>query len=350
MQIKTEDIIIYGMSFSPVDVKQDLEDIKQGSTLTTDIDTVVLELFKKYIVYIWNKNTEKFYAADFIDSESRTYDIEKDLNASLDFDLAKKDEFEAFNKISKKLAYQLVSFMKGTTNPKAGILFILNTKIGDFNYLCILKVDVAKEEIHIWFDEEDLKITYDRVENVLPDPKKLQKGAIYPHPSLDKDLKILQETYKATFFDQFLQCKRELTEYKQFKEIPKIVSAVNEELSPDVEINAEQVTTDSFTELKSDESFTTQKLVDLAKKAAPEAKEEVVRESVQQELKKRGIRNIDVGRGAIKKYKEEIRIDDITIKGPMKSIEDKVTIEEKNGAYCVMIKGNTKPRVEIKLK
>jgi len=348
MRIEIGDILINGMAFSPVDAAQNLEDIKQGSTLTTDVDVVVLDLFKEYIAYIWNTNTEKVYATDFIHSESRTYDIENDLTTGLDLDLTKEDGFEEFNRISKKLAHQLVSVMKGTTKPGAGILFIVNTKINDSNYLCILKVDVAKEEIRIWFDEEDLKITYDLVENVLPDPKKLQKGAIYPHPTLEKNLKILQETYTATYFDQFLQCKRELTEFKQFKEIPKILDAVREKLAPDVETNVEQVMNNRFAELKPDESLTIPKLVDLAKKVAPDAKEEVVRESVHEELKKRSISDIYVGRDSIKKYKKEIRIDDITIKGPMESIEGKVMIEEKNGAYRAVIKGNTKPREEIK--
>ena len=191
MQTRTEDIVINEMAFSPVDVEQDLENIRQGSTLTMDIDDVVLDLFKKYIVHIWNGDTEKMYATDFIYSESQAYDIENDLSVCRNFDLTKKDEFEKFNKISKKLAHQLILFMQGSTNPEAGILFILNTEISDSNHICILKVDVAKEDIRIWFDEEDLKITYARVKNVLPDSKKLQKGAIYPNPTLEKNLKIL---------------------------------------------------------------------------------------------------------------------------------------------------------------
>ena len=197
MQIRTEDIVINGMAFSPVDVEQDLENIRQGSTLTMDIDDVVLDLFKKYIAHIWSGDTEKMYATDFIHSESQAYDIENDLSVCRNFDLTKKDEFEKFNKISKKFAHQLISFMQGTTKPEAGILFVVHAEISNSNYICILKVDVAKENIRIWFDEKQLKITYDRVENVLPDSKKVQKGAIYPHPALEKKLKILLNNYGA---------------------------------------------------------------------------------------------------------------------------------------------------------
>ena len=347
MQIRTEDIVINGMAFSPVDVEQDLENIRQGSTLTMDIDDVVLDLFKKYIVHIWNGDTEKMYATDFIHSESQAYDIENDLTTCLDLDLTKEDGFEEFNRISKKLAHQLVSVMKGTTKPGAGILFIVNTKIKDSNYLCILKVDVAKEEIRIWFDEEDLKITYDLVENVLPDPKKLQKGAIYPHPTLGKQLKILQMDYKAKYFNQFLQCKKESTEFEQFKAIPKILDTVHEELAPDVEINVKEAVNNGFTELEAGESLTTQKVVDLAKKVAPEAEEEAVQEIVRREFEKEGISDIDVRRDARTKYKKEITIEDITIKGPVKSIEEKVVTEEENGVYRVVVKGNTKPREKL---
>lgn len=347
MQTRTEDIVINGMAFSPVDVEQDLENIRQGSTLTTDIDAIVLDLFKKYIVHIWNGDTEKMYATDFIHSESQAYDIENDLTTGLDLDLTKEDGFEEFNRISKKLAHQLVSVMKGTTKPGAGILFIANTKINDSNYLCILKVDVAKEEIRIWFDEEDLKITYNLVENVLPDPKKLQKGAIYPHPTLEKKLKILQDDYKANYFNQFLQCKKESTEFKQFKAISKILDTIHEELAPDVEINVEEVVNNGFTELEPGESLTTRKVVDLAKKVAPEAEEETVQEIVHREFEKEGISDINVRRDARTKYKKEITIDDITIKGPVKAIEDKVVIKEENGVWCVVTKGNTKPEKRI---
>jgi len=347
MQMRTEDIVINGMAFSPVDVEQDLENIRQGSTLTMDIDDVVLDLFKKYIVHIWNGDTEKMYATDFIHSESQTYDIENDLSVCRNFDLTKKDEFEKFNKISKKLAHQLIVFMQSTTKPEAGILFTLNTEISDSNYICILKVDVAKEDIRIWFDEEDLKITYDRVENVLPDSKKLQKGAIYPHPSLEKKLKILQDDYKANYFNQFLQCKKESTEFKQFKAISKILDTIHEELAPDVEINVEEVVNNGFTELEPSESLTTRKVLDLAKKVAPEAEEETVQEIVRREFEKEGISDINVRRDARTKYKKEITIDDITIKGPVKSIEDKVVIKEENGVWCVVTKGNTKPEKRI---
>ena len=347
MQIRTEDIVINGMAFSPVDVEQDLANIRQESTLTMDIDDVVLDLFKKYIVHIWNGDTEKMYATDFIHSESQAYDIETDLCVCRNFDLTKKDKFEKFNKISKKLAHQLILFMQGTTKPEAGILFILNTKISDSNYICILKVDVAKEDIRIWFDEEDLKITYARVENVLPDSKKLQKGAIYPHPTLERNLKILQNDYKANYFNKFLQCKKELTEFKQFEAIPKILNTVHEELAPDIEINVEEVANDGFTKLEPGESLTTQKVVDLAKKVAPEAEEEAVQEIVLREFEREGISDINVRRDARTRYKKEITIDDITIKGPVKSIEDKVVIKEENGGWCVVTRGTTKPEKRI---
>lgn len=351
MRIKIEDIIINGMTFSPVDAKQDLEDIKQGSTLTTDIDVVVLDLFKKYIEHIWNGDTENMYATDFIHSESQTYDIEKDLNACCNFDLMEESELEKFKEISKKLAHQLISIMRSTTRPGVGILFILNIKINNSNYLCILKVEVAKKDIRIWFDEDDLKITYNLVENVLPpDPKKLQKGAIYPHPSLEKDLKILQDDYKSNYFDQFLQCRRGSTEFKQFKALPEILNTIHEELAPDVEIDIEQAIDSAFTELGPGELLTTQKTIDLAKKVAPEASDETVQETVYRELEREGISDMNVRRDACTRYKGKITIDDITIKGPAKSIEDKVVIKKENGVHCVVIEGNTEPKKTISKK
>ena len=84
-------------------------------------------------------------------------------------------------------------------------------------------------------------------------------------------------------------------------------------------------------------------MVDLAKKVAPEAEEEAVQEIVRREFEKEGISDINVRRDARTKYKKEITIEDITIKGPVKSIEEKVVTEEENGIYRVVVKGNTKP-------
>ena len=62
----------------------------------------------------------------------------------------------------------------------------------------------------------------------------------------------------------------------------------------------------------------------------------------------KNILDINIEKDAITRYKKEIRIDDITIKGPMKSFADNVSIKIGNdNTYSIIIKGTTKPRVKI---
>lgn len=348
MEIQIEDIEISGMSYSQVNKEQSLEEIRQKSILSSDVDGVVLDLFKKYITYILNGDTGRMYSANFIISDY-TYDIKDCLTRGLKYDLTKTNELIKFETISKKLTSQLISSMIKSTSPKAGILFILSTKIKDADYICILKLDVAKEEIHIWFDDVSLKLDYDRVKNAMPAPEKVQKGAIYPHPTMNYDLKIIQETYKADYFERFLQCRKNLTEFEQLKKVPEILSIVHDELAPDAEIILiEPVLNSCFSGLEQDEIFTTQNLIVCAKTVVPDVDEESIQKCIHSVLKSEKILDIGIEKDAITRYKKEIRIDDITIKGPIKSFIDHVTIKtEDNQTYSIIIKGTTEPKEKM---
>lgn len=352
MEIESQDIIIDGISFSPVGSEEDLENIRQGIKLSNNPDDAVTNLFKGYVHYIYNQNNEKMYSVDFIDSDSAAYPIKDNLKASLAYDLTIDNDLQNFKSLAKTLADQLIRQMKSSTNPKSGILFVLKTKIKNENYIFILKVDLAKEIIQIWIDEEHLNLNVDSVKNAMPTPDKLQKGAIYPHPILDKDLKVLQETHRASYFDQFLQCKRELTEFNQFKQVPEILSTISNELGTNDEIiyteaDTEATLTDYFSESDQESLFTIENLIDCAKKIVPEANEEAIEEIVSRELNTKEIEDIYIESNATLKYKKEITIDDIKIRGPFKSIVEKVEINEGDGnTYSLIVRGTTKPRIK----
>ena len=349
MEIQVKDITINGMSFSLVGKEQDLKNIKQKSILSSDVDDVILELFKEYITYILNGNTGRMYSADFINPDSKTYDIKDCLTKGLKYDLTQEIDLKKFEIMSKKLASQLIVSMQKTTSPKAGILFILSTKIKTADYICILKVDVAKEEIHIWFDEVNLKIDYDSVKNAMPAPEKVQKGAIYPHPTMDYNLKIIQETYKADYFERFLQCQKNITEFEQLKNVSEILTIVHNKLAPDAEmIEMGPVLNSCFSGLEQGELFKTQNLIDCAKTVVPSVDNKSIQKYIHNVLGNKNILDINIEKDAITRYKKEIRIDDITIKGPMKSFADNVSIKIGNdNTYSIIIKGTTKPRVKI---
>lgn len=349
MEIKIEDIEINGMSFSQVNKEQSLDKIVQKSILSSDVDGVVLDLFKRYITYILNGDSGRMYSANFIISDPLTYDIKDCLTRGLKCDLTQKDDLEKFETISKELASQLISNMQKSTSPKAGILFILSTKIKDVDSICILKLDVAKEEIHIWFDDVNLKVDYDLVKNAMPAPEKVQKGAIYPHPRMDYNLKIIQETYKADYFERFLQCQTNITEFEQLKKVPEILGIIRGELTPDAEmISMEPILNSCFNGLEQNEIFTTQKLIDCAKTIVSDVNEEIIQKHISDVLEKKKILDISIEKDAITRYKKEIRIDDIIIKGPIKSFVDNVIIKtEDDQTYSIIVKGTTKPKEKI---
>lgn len=349
MEIKIEDIEINGMSFSQVNKEQSLDEIVQKSILSSDVDGVILDLFKRYIIYILNGDSGRMYSANFITPDSEMYDIKDCLTRGLKYDLTQENELIKFETMSKELASQLISNMQKSTSPKAGILFILSTKIKDADSICILKLDVAEEEIYIWFDDVNLKVDFDRVKNAMPAPDKVQKGAIYPHPKMIYNLKIIQETYKADYFERFLQCQTNITEFEQLKKIPEIIDIVRDELAPDAEIiSIEPVLNSCFSGLEQNEMFTTQKLIDCAKTVLPNVNEDSIRNNISDVLEKKKILDISIEKDAITRYKKEIQIDDIIIKGPIKSFVDNVIIKtEDDQTYSIIIKGTTKPKEKI---
>lgn len=357
MQIKIEDIIINRISFSPVGkleddneiIKSKFDDIKQKIKQSTITDEKVLELFKGYTEYLWNNESNKHYSADIKNTETPKHDIKKSLNESLKYDFCQDEDCQKFDLISKRLTYELILNMKERSNPQAGILFILHMTVKSKNYISILKIDVKKEDILIWFDDENLKIKFEDIKNTMPSPDKLQKGAIYPHPKLRKDLKILQESYNATYFDVFLDCNRNPNAFKQFKEIPKILEEIQNNLNREEEKpNIESVINKEFDSLKKGEQFESQNLIQCAKNVAPKATSELIQEKVTDILSEKGILDVLVEKEAVVKYKKEIIIGDISIKGPFKAFDKNVIIQkEENQTYQIIIKGNTEPIVKI---
>lgn len=357
MQIKIEDIDINRISFSPVGKLEDdneilnnkFDDVKQNIKQSTNIDERVLGLFKGYIEYLWNNETNKHYSADIKEAEASKYDIKKDLNESLNYDLCQGENCQKFDQMSKRLTYELILNMKERNNPLPGILFVLHVTIKDKNYICILKIDMKKEDFRIWFDDENLKIKYEDIKNTMPSPEKLQKGAIYPHPVSRKDLKILQEGYNATYFDVFLNCNRNPNAFKQFKEIPKILEEIQRDLNHEKEKpNIELAINKEFDTLNKGEQFGSQNLIRCAYNVAPLATLESIQEKVTDILREKEIPDMQVEKEAVLKYKKEIMIDDITIRGPFKAFEKNIVIQrEDNQTYKIIIKGNTEPIVKI---
>ena len=177
MQIKIEDIAIEGMSFSPVNSKENTENLRQKSILSTE--EAILNLFKNYILYLWNEDNERMYSTDFIDinedADIESYCVKEGLLSCLKYNLRKKEDFEKFEALSKQLAYNLISEMKRSTNPKEGILFVVKTSIKSPSHIFVLKVDVSKEEIQVWFNEDDLDLNYSLIENAMPSQKNYKK-------------------------------------------------------------------------------------------------------------------------------------------------------------------------------
>ena len=131
--------------------------------------------------------------------------------------------------------------------------------------------------------------------------------------------------------------------------VPEILDIVRGELAPDTEmISMEPVLNSCFSGLEQNEIFTTQKLIDCAKTVVPDVSEELIQKHICDVLEKKKILDISIEKDAITRYKKEIRIDDIIIKGPIKSFVDNVIIKtEDNQTYSIIVKGTTKPKEKI---
>jgi hypothetical protein len=344
LTIENQDIKISTISFSPVNKneEEDTNEIRQGTIKTTNLDDRILVLFKEYIKYLFNQN-KRTYSSDITPCDETSLDLKQKLSECLKYNLNQEKDIQKFEIFSKKLAENLIHQMNNTTNPTSGILFTMIANVKEKNYIFILKVDLAKEVIQIWVDEENLNLNIDEIKNAMPSPDKLQKGAVYPHPEISKDYKIVQETFHSGYFDQFLQCKREPPEYKQFKIINDVLDIVKEELgSEDEEVQTDLIVNQYFESIEEEDGiFSKDDLIECGKKTVPQANDNQIEKVINRELESKNMPDIYIPKEATITNKIEITIDDIKIKGPYQSITDKVKIEVEEGRYSVTVKGST---------
>ncbi|WP_407281594.1 nucleoid-associated protein [Methanolobus sp. WCC1] len=346
LPIENKDITITSISFSPVSKKETEEEeeetneIRQGIIQTTNLDERILDLFKEYIKYLFNHD-KRSYSADIKSCEESEIDIKEKLDECLGYDFTQDEDKDKFQHFSKYLAQNLIYHMSRSTTPKPGILFVMIAEVSEVNHVFILKVDLEKEIIQIWVDEENLNLNIDEVKNAMPTPEQLQKGAAYPHPAYDKDYKIIQESYLASYFDKFLQCDREEPEYKQFKIVNDVVKVVRNEFDSENEMIQPDLIVNEYFKDMEDEIFDRNDLIECGKKVAPHTNDEDIKRVITRELEARSMPDIYIPKNTTLTNKIEITIGDITIRGPYQSMIDKVKIEPGDGIYLISVKGST---------
>ena len=248
--IKSADKIeLIGMAYSAVRSNLTEDRIWQVSLLGSELGSKPKDYFKEYIKSIWNCDTKgpKPYPGVFRSKGTSKGNPNKTTKEMLDHLIelnvpSSDDDFEKFRHHTKRLSSKLVIEMN-KVRAYPGVLFVIQFKFGRKTYVALLKLDLGERGISI-LDPKTHKINYQELENVLPDPKRLQKGAVYPTPpepgfQYTGDILLVQtdarEEKRAKYFHDFLEVEEIFSNRKQLIRLIKTLEDLKKQLKMTLE-------------------------------------------------------------------------------------------------------------------
>lgn len=226
------------LAYSPVETGLSKTDQWQESTSKTPFDNETIDYFKEYVMLLWNGNTEKKpYPGLFLEG-----DIQKKLDKLCQLDTSQEKNKQKFDDYAQNFSNHMIDKI-GNKNIAKGLLFTLQFQVINYvdtsgeppplqpngQYISFLKVDVKDTDRLRLKSDHTLK--FETMKEVLPEPTRLQKGAIYPKPP-DEDLKYIGDlilvqtdvpTYqRAQYFHEFFNAGELLSSEKQFYEMMRL--------------------------------------------------------------------------------------------------------------------------------
>ena len=359
-----EEIKFLGMAYSPVgaDLKED--ERWQRSTLDTEFDEEIRIHFKEYIQSLWNSNTKgrKPYLAVLrkgkVESnensgesnensgesnensgesnENSGESVVQKLDSLKKLDIKSKvEDHKEFNRLAALLSSILIKTMD--KRAAHGILFIIQFEVKRTTYISLLKLDLRKAGASR-LNPRTHKIEYRVIRNALPEPEKLQKGAIYPVPDdplfvYPADLLLVQTDAFAEYFNVYFNVEEVPYGRKQFNAVLDSLQYLREDrpfekedfqkIHEVVEENTQEILEEDFVDqlgnLIIGEAFDFQ--------------------NFKKDLKKKNIEKIAIERDILADLKLKIELDSIKIQVPLNAL-GKVQIKGGPGNYLVCIGGS----------
>lgn len=230
------EVEIEGLAYSPTSNGLDDDEIYVRSNNELDIDDEILNLFSNYAeTIIEKKDTDKVTVGHFEEEEPEMNEKLSSLE-SLSFDNNVQESYQKLESQTKSLALRLKNDIDKRMSD--AYLFVLKTKVSpeegrEENAVVLLKLNV--EEVHrSTIDESEQELKYEEIENALPEPSGLQKGATYPiidvpEFSRDGELKIFQQDGKAQYFEEFFDCITTKSSKEQFNDAIKAIESLKED-------------------------------------------------------------------------------------------------------------------------
>lgn len=334
------EIKFLGMAYSPVVANLDEERKWQRSTLDSEFDDKTIEHFEKYIQSLWNSETEKSkpYSVTFREDDK---DIEEILKALKDLNInsngkTDKELHAEFNRNAKKASDRLIQKMD--MRASEGVLFTIQFQAKNAKYVSLLKLDL-RETGWSSLNPDTHRIEYKEIENALPEPEGLQKGAIYPTPT-DPDfsyfgnLLLVQTDGYAQYFHEFLDVERRPSHGKQFDIMVKTLDTykkkkVGSHLDPD---DFERI----INELESKKTLKSDDFEQVGSQIVGTVFDTQEFEKI---VKRKKIDDISIDRKVIKNRRLEFELDDIKIFVPMESKKKIKWNKDRRGNHTIVIKG-----------
>lgn len=203
-------IAINGMAYAPVGPTLDQDDEWLVSTREMGIDDEVLRIFKGYLnIVIEKQDSNRVGVGYFEDEDAGT---KPRLDELLDLDLeiqGYSDSYDILEQSAESFAERLNNEM--VWQASEGVLFTIQAeRNGEENFIGFLKLDLDDEQRSM-IDEDTHQLIYEELDDVLPEPDSLQKGATYPVLEVEDfeltgDVKFLQEDSHSEYFQKFLGC------------------------------------------------------------------------------------------------------------------------------------------------
>lgn len=222
-------IEINGMAYAPVGPALDQSDQWLVSTRGMGIDQDVQGIFRDYLSKVITKeDSGRVGVGYFEDGDSPT---KQRLDELLTLDLgiqSGSDDYDILESSAESFAERLNNAM--VTQSSEGVLFtIQGEKDGDGRFIGFLKLDLDNEQRSM-IDDSTHRLIYEELDDVLPEPDSLQKGATYPALQedgfeLSGDVKFVQEDSPSKYFQKFLGC---VTSSGSLKQMQHALEAVDE--------------------------------------------------------------------------------------------------------------------------
>lgn len=338
-------IEINGMAYAPVGPSLDQDDEWLVSTREMGLDREVRGIFEDYLSRVITKDDTNRVSVGYFEDEDSGTKPRLDELLTLELSIqSNSDDYDTLEDAAESFTQRLNNKMLSQSSE--GVLFTIQAeRDGDGKFIGFLKLDLDNEQRSM-IDEDTHQLIYEELDDVLPEPDSLQKGATYPVLEeegfdLTGDVKFLQEDSPSKYFQKFLGC---VTSSGSLKQMQHALEAVDEMMQTRESRTLHTSEVERF-EDRAKESGGLIDKDDLHSAASDVIGPTYDRDEYEQKLFEKGEEQIRIDPDNSPKKVKWILDGEIEITAPVDLIDDdRLQIEEPDnldGEYVITVRGST---------